>query len=340
LITWLARHGPAPAQVRVLDKVTSAWICQAIGVAATLRIPDAIAERPRTAAEVADALALDPDAVARLMRVLASEGFVLLRDGRFALSELGRVLTSDHPGSVRELAVLCSAEWYEALGGLAGAVTNGACAFEQVRGLPFFDYLAEHPSVQRSFNAGMRAASALADATLPLAYDFSRFERVVDVGGGTGSLLGMLLRRYPRLHGVLFDLGPVCDEAAQRWAASPLLERLTFERGDFRQRVPSGGDLYVLKTVLHDWGDSEAIQILSRCREAMCPGARLLVIEHVLDQKPRPQFAQRLDLLMLAVLGGKERTYEQYDQLLRAAGLQVLNRYPSLSELTLIEVSL
>jgi len=338
VISWLSRHGPIPAEVKVLEKVTAAWICQAIAVAAQLGIPDAMSAGPRTAAEIAESLALDPDATARLLRVLASEGLLRLHEGHFALTDLGRALTKDHPGSLRELVALCGAEWQRAIGGLAGAIRTGECAFEAVHGQPFFDYLAEHRAVQRSFNAGMRAASALADATLPLAYDFSRFARVVDVGGGTGALLGTLLQRNPRLQGVLFDLARVCDEAEQQWAGSALAERMTFVRGDFRQQVPRGADLYVLKTILHDWSDSDAITILSRCRRAMTDGARLLVIEHVLEPTPRRQFAQRLDLLMLTVLGGKERTFAELEQLLLAAELRAVRRYPSLSELALIEV--
>lgn len=337
LIKWLARSGPVPAQAKILDKVTAAWISQAIGVAAALRIPDALSEQPRTAAEVAEALALHPGAVARLLRVLASEGLLHQHGERFALSELGRVLTSDHPGSVRELVALCSAEWQRAIGELRSTVSTGACAFEQVYQKPFFDYLAQHRDVQHSFNEGMRAASALADATVPWAYDFSRYQSVVDVGGGTGSLLATLLQRNPQLRGVLLDLDLVCDEAEQYWMASELAQRLTFVRGDFRQHVPHGADLYLLKTILHDWDDHHAQRILSRCREAMSDNARLLIIEHVLDPKPRPQFARRLDLLMLTVLGGRERTREEYAQLLRASGLRPLAHYPTLSELTLIE---
>jgi hypothetical protein len=337
LIRWLARTGPVPAEAQVLEKVTAAWISQAIAVAAELRIPDVLAVRPRTAAEVAEQLALDPDAVSRLMRVLASEGLLRLQGEHFTLSKLGRTLTSEHAGSVRELVSLCGAEWQQAISKLQWSMTTGGGAFERVFGKPFFEYLAEHADVQRSFNAGMRAASALADLTVPLAYDFSRFERVVDVGGGTGSLLGTLLTRHPRLHAVLFDLAPVCDEAEQRWSFSSHAGRMAFVRGDFRAWVPKGADLYILKTVLHDWSDIDALCILSRCREAMAHGARLLIIEHDLDPRPRSQFAQRLDLLMLAVLGGKERTCSEYQTLLRAAGLRPMGQYPTLSGLTLVE---
>lgn len=337
LIRWLARTGPIPIEARALEKATAAWISQAIAVAADLRMPDVLTAGPRTAAEVAEALALQPEAVARVLRVLASEGFLTQRADGFALTALGRALTSDHPGSVRELVAWCGAEWQRAIGELQRSLKYGTGAFEHVYGEPFFDYLAAHPTLQRSFNRGMRAASALADPTVPLAYDFSRYERVVDVGGGTGALLGTLLEHNPRLRGVLFDLAPVCDEAEQCWAEHPLAARMTFVRGDFRERVPRGGDLYVLKTILHDWGDAEAEGILRRCREAMDERSRLLIIEHALDPEPRPQFAQRLDLLMLSVLGGKERTQAEYQALLRAAGFHALRSYPTLSELTLLE---
>ena len=318
--------------------VTAGWISQAIAVAAALRLPDALSSGPLTAAEVAEQAKLAPDVVSRLLRVLASEGLLSQhRDGRFALTSLGEVLVSDHPGSVRDLVVFCGAEWHRALGQLQQAATGGACAFEQLYGLPFFDYLSTRPELQRSFNDGMCAVSSLADATVLLAYDFSRVARVVDVGGGTGSLLVALLARHAQLRGVLFDLEPVCIQAKARWSGSLYAERMTFVSGDFRDELPGGADLYLLKTVLHDWSDRDALLILSRCRAAMREGSRLLIIEHVLEATPRAQFAQRLDLLMLAVLGGKERTLAEYERLLEGAGLRLLGQYPSLSELTLLE---
>ena len=271
----------------------------------------------------------------RVLHVLADVGiFADLGDGRFGLTPLGELLRSGVPGSARRAAILWTEEWHwRAYGHLTSSVRTGKPGMHPAHGRDFWGYLADHAEAAAAFNDVMSTASSLRAQALAASYDFSSAERVVDVGGGEGRLVSVLLQAHPHLRGVVFDLPGVVGGAQQWLLESGLSSRGEVIAGDFLlQEVPSGGDIYVLSWILHDWDDEAAGRILANCRAGMDNASRLLVIEMVLpgpDAPKSPQaasvqrLAKALDLEMLAVVGGRERSGAEYEEMLATAGFRV-----------------
>ena len=323
--------GSPPQQVaRLMDGYL---ITQMLFVAAKLGIAEALADGPQDAEAVAGAVGAQPDALRRLLRGLASEGLLDERpDGRFDLTPLGTCLRGDVPGSMRGAILARGDVYYAATAGLLDAVRHGGSAFERVHGLSFFEYLGQHPEQGAAFQGSMTDRSRQEAADVVAAYDFGRFARLVDVGGGHGILLEAILRSTPRLHGVLLDRPPVAEAARERLASAGLAERCTFVPGDFFAAVPPGGDAYLLSRVIHDWNDDEAIHILARCRAAMADNATLLLVEAILPERAQDQPATiRMDVHMLALFHGRERTVTEFERLLGAAGLRRVGVVPTRS---------
>ena len=242
---------------------------QALYVAAELGIADLLADGPRTSAALAGAADADPDALHRVLRLLASEGFFAETESGFALTPLGDLLREGVPGSQRGACLARGTVYYAATGGLLRAVREGGVAFEHAHGQSLFDYLGERPELGAAFQGSMVARSTQEAADVVAVYDFSGYDRIVDVGGGTGVLLAAILRATPGLHGVLFDRPPVVEAAGRRLAESGLADRCETIGGDFFAELPSGGDAYLLSRVIHDWNDADALRILANCRRAM-----------------------------------------------------------------------
>lgn len=289
---------------------------QAVYVAAKLRVADLLAERSRTAGELADAAGVRPDALYRLLRLLAAYGiFVEQADATFSNSEQSELLR-DKPGSFRDFALVFGEHFYPAFGETLRMVETGEPAFETVFESPWDDYLAAHPEASTRFNRFMAAGKdALGEF---LAADGWRGgETVVDVGGGNGALMQALLERRPDLQGVVFDLPHVAAEAEARISASIAADRCAVVAGDYFEGVP-GGDAYVLSHILHGWDDERARQILASVRRAIAKDGRLLVVDGVVAPPNEPG-AKLMDLLMLSV-GGRERTEDEWRALLAAGG--------------------
>jgi hypothetical protein len=217
-------------------------------------------------------------------------------------------------------------------------VATGKTGFEKVYGKRFFEYTQEHATVRNIFDLSMRGVSSLTNMPIALAYDFSRFHHLTDIGGGTGSQLLTMLRLHGRLEGRVFDLPAVVDAARAGMRAEPAIaRRISFNAGDFMQGIPGGSDAYFMKNILHDWPDAEAVRILENCRAQMQPHSRLLIAEHVIEPGNAPQFAKLMDLMMLVNLGGKERTRDQYQHLLEQADLRLTRAFPTLAQVTVLE---
>ena len=334
-----ADAGTEPPERALMRLLSGAWVAQAIFVAAKLGIADLLREGPRSAADLAAAAGAHAPSLHRVLRALAGIGiFAADAQGRFALTPMAEPLRSDAPGSLRAYAVMNGERWvWRSWGEIEHSVRTGRPAFEHVFGAPLFEYYAAHPEAGRVSSDALRALSAADDAAILAAYDFPAGGTVVDVGGGQGSLLAAVLAARPGLRGVLLDRPPVVEMARGRLEAAGVAGRCDLVAGDFFAAVPAGGDVYLLKKVLHDWGDEDARAILARCRAAMPDTGRLLVAEPVVPEGNRPSEAKWLDLLMLVYAGGRERTEAEHRELLASAGFAPGRVLPTASGVSLIE---
>lgn len=288
-------------------------------IVADLGVADALDETPRTAAALAASVGAHPNALSRVLRLLAAHGVFEMQRDQFCHSPASRLLRTDHPQSMRAFAQMfgLSVFWatFEAF---EHSVRTGLPATATVFPDGFWAYLAQHPEAGRVFNAAMGAKTHGTVAGILAAYDFSGFGLVGDIGGGTGHLLRAVLDTEPSARGVLFDLPHVIEEAAA--VAS---ERLTLQAGDFfRDALPSC-DAYLLMEIIHDWGDEESVAILQALRRAAPPHAKVLLIETIVPGDPGPDWSKMLDIHMLALLGGRQRTRQEYEALLTKSGLRL-----------------
>jgi O-methyltransferase domain len=295
-------------------------VSQALRVIIELGIPDLLAIEAQSVDELATATQSDADALYRVMRLLASEGvFREVRPRHFEGTDLSAALRSDRPGP-RDFVHMINSEAYLAFEQLLHSVRTGEPAFDKVFRRPRFEWLSEHPEQAALFQRAMVALSQGSNEAVAEAYDFGPFTRIVDVGGGHGQLLSAILARNPHLSGVLFDL-PSGVAAAQQGAGGDL-PRTELVAGDFFESVPNG-DVYVIKKVIHDWEDERAVVILRNCRKAMQPNGKVLVAETLVPPGDEPNQIKAIDVVMLAVTGGLERTEAQYTRLFATAGLQL-----------------
>ena len=301
---------------------------QAIYVAALLRLADLVAPGPKSVAELAEATETHAPSLGRLLRALASIGILAEDlDGRYQPTPLSDALRTDHPQSMRRLALMLGAGFFwKPTGELAAGIKTGQPPFEQVFGAQFFTYLAAQPADAAVFNAAMSSMPAYLDAVVQT-YDFSQFTRIVDVGGGQGALLTAILAANPQVRGVLYDLPAVVRGV--RAPDQSVTDRLEIVPGDFFESVPAGADAYVLKGVIHDWSDEDARRILRNCRQAIPPHGRLLILDRVPASDRDPQSAM-MDILMLVLTGGRERTEVELRALLADTGFSLIRVIPTM----------
>ena len=321
------RSADSPPSMQLMRMLwPGAMAVQAIHVAAKLGVADFVAGGPKAIAELAAATRTHEPSLGRLLRALTSLGiFVDDGEGRYCQTGLSDALRKDHPQSIRPLAMMLGAGFFwRPSGELELTIRTGQPAFEHVYGAQFFEHLAEHADEAAVFNAAM---SSLPDyiTALVTACDFSRFERIVDVGGGHGALLAGILTANPHVHGVLYDLPGVVAGAS---VAPTVADRLEIVAGDFFETVPAGADAYLLKGVIHDWNDASAVTILKNCRRAIRPDGRLFVVETVLIPSSDPASAL-MDTLMMVLTGGRERTESEFRALFRDAGFSLLDVIPT-----------
>lgn len=327
-----------PAPVALLRLMTGYWVSKALNVTAELGVADLFRDGPRTSDELAGMCGADPPTLYRLLRALASVGVFSEAPGRkFSLTPLAELLRSDNPGSMRALARMYGSEQYRAWDGLLESVRTGAPAFDRVFGASYFDYLAQNPEASAVFNEAMTGwTTQVADAVVA-AYDFTGAGTVVDVGGGHGLLLATILRAFPEAKGVLFDVPQVVAGSQPLLEAHGVAPRCETVGGDFFASVPPGGDVYLLAQILHDWDDDKSRLILGNCHRAMGTSGKLLVVEQVIPPGNEPFLGKWLDLHMLVLLTGRERTEAEYRELLGAAGFDLARVVPTWSGASIIE---
>lgn len=339
-LSRLQRRSAPPAAV-MLELIFNAWIAQAIAATADLGVADALAAGPLTGQQLADRVGADADTISRLMRALVGIGiFGRRRDGRYELTPLGDTLRTDAPVSMAGMARwVGSPQHREHWSHLTGAIRTGHAVIPELRGKPVFEYLADEPELAEIFNAAMTNLSEMATAPLTAAYDFSPFGTIVDVGGGHGRLLSAILATAPNSRGVLFDLPQVVAGAPELLRKYGVEDRIRIEQGSFFDFVPTGGDAYVLKNIIHDWPDQDAIRILNNIRAAVRPGTRLLLCEFVIPDHDRDFPGKWIDLEMLVAVAARERTANEYARLFDQAGFRFSRVVASASPLSIVEAT-
>jgi len=329
---------PSSPAVQMMGLINGYQISQALHVAATLGIADLLRNGPRSSDALADIVEADRDALYRLLRALAAVGvFHEDADRAFGLTELGACLRSDAPEPVGPWAAYIGRPYYwQVWSHLLHSVRTGEYAYPHVHGVSSWEYRVQHPEENAIFNAAMTGNTRGVTEAVVAAYNFSPFTRIVDIGGGQGQLLGSVLTANAHLRGVLFDQPQVVTRADALLQGMGVRERCEITGGDFFSNVPQG-DLHMMKVVLHDWNDEQALAILRNCRAAVTPGGRVLVIERIIGAPniaPAEKFA---DLNMMVAAGGRERSHEEFAALFAAAGYALKRVLSTGTHLHLIE---
>ena len=323
----------------MLQLITGFWVSRAIYVAAKLGLADLVKDSPKTADELARLTGTHSPSLYRALRALASVG-VFTDDGRgrFAQTPLSETLRSDTPGSLRALAIVeLGQEHYPAWGNLMHSVKTGEIAFDNLFKQNAWEYYAQNPEDASNFNESMRGLTEMVNVAVLEAYDFPGVDKLVDVAGGTGKLISAVLVAHPRMRGVLFDLPHVIAEAGPLLDAAGVRDRCETSTGDFFRSVPEGGDAYVMKWIIHDWDDEKSTAILKNIRRAMDEKGKLLLIEMVVPEGNQPDLSKFLDLDMMVMTGGRERTEAEFNSLLAASGFKLTRVVRTASPICVIE---
>jgi hypothetical protein len=333
-----AKPGP-PALTptdQLLAMASGAWVTQMIHVAAELGLADQLAAGEQSVESLAAACGADADSLFRLLRGLASLGlFQETRPRHFALTPLAELLRSDHPGSLRQFARMLGEEHYLSWDDLLHSVRSGENAFRHRYGMGIFEWYQRHPQRAEIFDGAMGDFSRPETEALLNAYDFAGVSHLVDVGGGRGELLQKVLRAHGHLRGTLFDQPKVVAPVP---VPADLEGRLSVQGGDFFREAPAGADAYLLKHILHDWGDEDCLRILAPIRAGLAPGGRRLIVEQVIPPGNEPFPGKLLDLNMLVMTeGGRERSPAEYAILLSRAGFTLQRIVPTASPVSVVE---
>lgn len=317
---------------------TAYWLSQAIYVAAKLGIADLLKDGPQSYVALATSTGSDAQSLFRLMRALSSVGiFTELSRHRFALSPLAESLQTEVPGSLRAMLITIGEIHYQACGNLLHSVQTGSPAFNNVFGASLFDYLRQNVDAADAFNQGMANVSSLLAYAVLMAYDFVGISSIVDIGGGQGRLLEKILQFNPNVRGTVFEMPSTIERARQQLGNNAWGRRCSYVAGDFFTSVPQGADLYLLCGVIHDWDDDHATTILRNCRSAMTKKSRLLLVDMIVPDTASVSFSKLLDLNMLVMNGGRERTRAEFCDLLDVADFKLTKIVPTMAPQSVIE---
>lgn len=329
----------APPHAQLVHMATAHWASHVLYVTAKLGLADRLSGGKKRADELAAATHTHAAALGRLLRTLGHLGVVTEDDaGAFTLTPFGEALKTGAPGAARAAILTLANPWM--IGGwghLLESVQTGKPGFDLALGMPFFDWLGQHPEEVSLFSQTMVSFHGAEPAAVATAYDFSGLGTIVDIGGATGNLLTTILAKYPKSRGILYDLPHVVRDAPTLIQERKLTDRVTIEAGSFFERVPNGGDAYLLSHIIHDWSEAQCLTIFGHCRRAMPPASRLLIIEMVLPEGNAPHPGKMLDMMMLVGPGGQERTAEEYGSLLKKGGFRLTRVVPTDTPVSVVE---
>ena len=332
-----AKAQTLPPEAQLMEMMMAQFVSRLIHLTATLKLPDYLAAGPKTAEELAPLTATHAPSLYRLLRTLSSLGLFTEDAGRrFALRPLGEALKSGMPSHAAALILAGEIAW-RALDNFQHSLQTGKTGFEKAYGVPLFDWLAEHPTEASLFNDTMVGVHGMEPAAVAAAYDFSGFQTIADVGGSTGNMLTTILGRYPGPRGILFDMPHVVRDAPALIQQRGLTDRIRIEAGSFFESVPAGADAYIFSHIIHDWSEEQCLSILGNCRRAMDSHGRLLLVEMVLPSGDAPHPGKMLDMAMLILPGGQERTAAEYGALLDKAGYRLTRVVPTGSPVSVVE---
>jgi hypothetical protein len=331
-----------PPHAQLIQMGRAHLVSRLVCAAAKLGLADQLASVPKSAAELAGAMQVHAPSLHRLMRTLASLGILAEQsEQRFALTSLGEALKTGAPGSARSTLIVFGSPWQQSgWDNLVYSVQTGKPGFDKAHGVAFFHYLERHPEDASLFSETMVGLHNQEPPAVAAAYDFSIFKTIVDVGGATGNMLSAVLAHHAGPRGILFDRPHVVTDAPALLDAKGVRDRVTIEPGDFFQSVPTGADAYILSHIIHDWDEDQCLTILGHVRKAMNPAGRLLIVEMVLPPGDTAHPGKMLDMTMLVLLGGQERTESEYASLLSKAGLRLTQVVPTNSAVSIVEAVL
>ncbi len=334
-----AMAAETPPPIAMLQLISGFWISRCTYVVAKLGIADLLKDEPKTAAELAAATDTDEPSLFRCLRALASVGVLSHNaDNRFATTPLLATLRSDVPGSLRAFAMTeLGEEHYPAWGELLHSVRTGEIAFNRAFGVDVWEFFAKNPDNAKIFNDAMSGVTAQANEAILSKYEFADINTLIDVGGGHGSLITSILQRHPGMQGILFDAPQVIDGAKAPVDASGVGDRCQLVGGNFFESVPSGGDAIILKWIIHDWNDEQCVTILRNCHRALPENGQLILVEAVVPAGNEPHFSKFIDLNMLVMTGGRERTEEEFRALYEASGFRLTRVVATESPFSVIE---
>jgi ubiquinone/menaquinone biosynthesis C-methylase UbiE len=335
--TATAKETPPPLQM--LQVMSGFWVARSVYILAKLGIADLIKDRPLTADQLATATGSHGPSLFRVLRALAAVGIVSQDEqNRFGATPLSDTLRSDVGGSLRAFAIAeLGEEHYPAWGELLYSVQTGGIAFNKAFGEPVFDFFASHPENAKMFNDAMSSMTAQANEALHGSYSFAGTEKIVDVGGGHGGLITSILQKNPQMKGILFDSPQVIEGADAKMAASGVADRCELAGGDFFQSVPTGADTIILKWIIHDWNDEQSVAILKNCHRALPGDGKLILVEALVPETSEMHFSKFIDLNMLVMTGGRERTEKEFRRLFEDAGFKLTRIVSTESPFSVIE---
>jgi hypothetical protein len=329
-----------PPEIKIKQMALGYWLSQCLYVAAKLGIADLLTDSPKHCNELAAATNANSDSLYRILRALASVGVFAETESRcFQLTPMAECLRGDVPNSVKDMTLMLVDEvHYDTWGSLLHSVQTGESSFEHLHGMSFFEYIQENPATGEVFDRAMTENSRKNAKAITGSYSFAEVKTVVDIGGDAGILISDILRSNPHLKGVLLELPQIIKKAPPVLKNAGANDRCQLIEGDFFTTIPTGGDLYLLKHVLHNWDDEKAIAILRNCRRAMEQKGKLLVIERIILPGNEPAFDKLLDLEMLVMTsGGRERTEVEFRELFKTAGFQLTKITPTPEDISILE---